>query len=158
MESLTPEQVIEMNLGSEYLSLLKGCPLGAIQAILFLEKRCKDLERTVYKKESRITLTRTQKMLVLKDLGMLAPLLEHPNKLEAKAKILSDLIEFSVDNIEDDLSNLNAKYPKSRTISNYRALSIYYAQNGYTDLARKAEITLEQIRKEKQEVKRVKDT
>lgn len=158
MESLTPEQVLEINPDSEYLSLLRGSSPGTIQVSLLMEKRIKDLERIVNKKISRITLTRTQKMLVLKDLGMLAPLLEHPNKLESKAKILSDLIGFSVDNIKDDLSNLNAKYPKSRTVSNYRALFLYYTLYGYTDLARKAELTLEQIRKEKQGVKHAKGT
>ena len=158
MESLTPEQVLEINPDSEYLGLLRGCPPGAIQVFLLMEKQIKNLERIVNKKVSRITLTRTQKMLVLKDFGMLAPLLEYSNTLESKAKILSDLIEFNVDNIKDDLSNLNAKYPNSRTISNYRTLSLYYAQNGCTDLARKAEHILEQIRMEKPETKGAKNT
>ena len=158
MESLTPQQVLEINPDSEYLGLFRECPPGAIQVFLLMEKQIKNLERIVNKKVSKITLTRTQKMLVLKDLGMLAPLLEHSNKLESKAKILFNFIEFSIDNIKDDLSNLNAKYPKSRTVANYRTLSLYYAQNGYTDLARKAELISEQIRKEKQEMKRTKDT
>ena len=63
-----------------------------------------------------------------------ASVMEPVNTQESKAQVISDLIRFSMDNIKDDLSNLNAKYPQSGTESNYRTLSMYYAQNGYTEL------------------------
>src|SRR5215469_15226238 len=104
-----------------------------------LDERVKKLEEHVFKKVKRLTGTKSQKLLLFKDLGLLDKINELNLSQKKKAMLLSVLIDEDKDNIEDDLSQIFLKDSKLQNESNYKFLVKLYEDLGLEKFAKTSE-------------------
>ena len=154
MESLTPDQVIDILPDSEYRNLLHSSSPGEIQAFTFIEKRLNDIEIMVFRKKSITKLTRAQIMLMANDLGMFTSINALRTNQVEKAMLLSLIFGFSASNIKSDLSKINNGHSSLVTETNLKALLVIYKKAGLSDLVTKTEMKIEELIRIKQEKNR----
>jgi|GEM_PF-5038149 len=92
--------------------------IGQHSVLLNIIDRLEIIERRVFKSERKNRATRVQQILLLHHLGMLKPLLELDINQEMKAKILSIIVDASMDNIYNDLGQLKKERPDINTKNN----------------------------------------
>src|SRR5512138_2897779 len=80
-----------------------------------IRQRLDLLEEAVFKKPKRLRATRSQRVLILKHLGLLEKIDELNLQQNQKASLISMLLDADPDNIEKDLSQVHKK--DSRLIS-----------------------------------------
>ncbi len=114
-----------------------------------IHERLTELEDRVFKTARKQTTTRSQQILILKDLGIMNIINELNISVKKKAYLLSVLLNASADNIKDDLSNMYKPTYKHNNIENNEFLLKVYKEAGLKELAEKTDIQLDKLRSKK---------
>lgn len=115
-----------------------------------LEERIKQIEEKVFPQIKRKKATKSQKLLLMKDLGLLE-LIEGLNLQQTKkALLISLLIDADADNIEKDLNQIHQKDSKLNNEPNFEFLFSLYKELDLTSLQEKAEEALYKIQNAKE--------
>jgi hypothetical protein len=114
-----------------------------------IDERLRELEERVFKTARKTDTTRSQQMLLMRDLGLLDKLNEFKLSNHKKAKLLSILLNASPDNIEGDLSSIHRKDYKHINVLNYEFLLKTYNTVGLKELSESTDITLDELKSEK---------
>jgi|GEM_PF-4747844 len=114
-----------------------------------IHERLTELEHRVLKTARKQTTTRSQQILIFKDLGLMDKINELNISSKKKAYLLSVLLNASQDNIKDDLSNMNKSNYKHNNIENNEFLLKVYREAGLKELAEKTDIQLDKLRSKK---------
>jgi len=147
----TEEQILP---DSEYRRLLMHEDASLHLLFTLIEKRFIDLEDKIYKSKRNIVTSRAQQMLLLKHLGLIKPIVALSINVDKKAKLLSQLLNASAENIEGDLSQiLNEMSPELATRRNYEFLVATFKDLGMEDQLKETEAILEKINKRDAEKK-----
>ena len=105
------------------------------------------LEEKVFKTARTTTTTKAQQLLILKHLGILEKITDLNISTKKQAKLLSILLNASPDNIEKDLSQINFNNSSLKSKSNYKFLVDAFNQTGLKELAKEADLILDEIQK-----------
>jgi hypothetical protein len=135
-----------------------GKPTNATSGSLrisLLEERVKKLEEKVFKKLKRTSATKSQKVLLYKELGLLDIIDELDLSQNKKALLISVLIEGDPDNIEEDLRTVRRPNSDLKTAFNYRFLREFYDDLGLNKQASNAQKVLNKIEEEGQKRKKI---
>ncbi len=116
---------------SEYRSLLKTDEREFHLILTLIEKRFLDLEEKIFRKKQKNSATKTQKLLLLKHLGILDNILALEIPLEKKYFLLSLIIDSSQDNIKKDVQSINySNNPTFYTKENLNFLADVFTNAG----------------------------
>ena len=115
-----------------------------------LDERVKTIEEKIFKKKKDIELTRAQKLLILRDTGILEFIHGLDLKIMKKPTFISLLLSEDEENIYKDLTyHLNTENSALTTERNYKQLKEFYTLIGLNNLAEKSDIMLDEISKKK---------
>ncbi len=114
-----------------------------------IHERLTELEDRVLKTARKQTTTRSQQILMLKDLGLMDVINDLNLSVKKKAYLLSVLLNASADNIKDDLSNMYKPTYKHNNIENNEFLLKVYKEAGLKKLSETTDNQLDKLRSKK---------
>lgn len=114
-----------------------------------IHERLTELEDRVLKTARKQTTTRSQQILMLKDLGLMEKINDLNISVKKKAYLLSILLNASADNIKDDLSNMYKPTYKHNNIENNEFLLKVYKEAGLKEQVEKTDTQLDKLRSKK---------
>lgn len=134
------------------MSYLQRKPTNPTTSLIYaeLETRVRKLEEKVFKKLKRTSATKSQKVLLYKELGLLDKIDELNLSQNKKALLMSVLIEGDPDNIEEDLRTVRRSDSDLKSTYNYRFLREFYDDLGLNKHASNAQKILNKIEEESQ--------
>ena len=116
---------------SEYRSLLKTSDRELHLIFSLIETRFIDLEEKVFRSKQKNTATKSQKLLLMKHLGLLDIISNLNTTQEKKALLLSFIIDTSQENIRKDLQRIEyANDPAFYNKGNIKFLKDVFANAG----------------------------
>jgi hypothetical protein len=119
-----------------------------------MRSKIAEIEKKAKAKPIKVNATRAQQMLLLQKLGFFdTPYFKSIASTKKKAKLLSFILNASADNIEGDLTGMNAPSSPLRIAKNYELLIKTFEQAGLSKLAAEADKELTKILNEKDKKK-----
>lgn len=139
------KKLIKSKYGGE--SFLHGQPTFADLADI--DQRLRELESRVFKYDKTKLTTRSQQMLLMKDLGFLDIIRNLNISQKKQANLLSVLLNASADNIKDDLTYMNQKDYTMYNKENLTLALKTYTDAGLKELAEKTTKSLDETHRSK---------
>lgn len=109
-------------------------------------QRIEVIEEKVFKKTKRIASTKAQRVLLLKELGLLEKVDELNLSQNHKALLLSVLLDADPENVEKDLAQIHKKDSRLQTEQNFQFLVTLFEKVGLGKHEKQAEKMLVKIR------------
>jgi hypothetical protein len=113
--------------------------------IMKLFERIKTLEEKVFPQKKKST--RAQQILMLKHSGMLEALNSFKLSKKGKAEFLSNLLNLSSENIEDDLTYIDSPESPIVTQGNYEFLEKVFSEKEFESQKKKIQNILDNLHK-----------